>query len=82
MQDQHKDAVDKVKILERKLESILLKRSAYIRKWGNDKENGGPFTEEDLDKALEDLAMDEVRIKQDLTEFELMADSRIDDLES
>jgi hypothetical protein len=42
---------------------------------------GGPFTEGDLDRVLEELSYEEIQIKRELAELELLADSRINDLE-
>jgi len=81
LKNRHKDAAAQVKKLESELEKIRLQRDAYVEKYGADRARGGPFTEEDLNRALERLTVEETRIKRELSELELLADSRIADLE-
>lgn len=58
-----------------------MQRQAYIRKFGIDSVNGGPFTDEDLDYALEELSVEEIQIKRNLMEYEILSNDRIADLE-
>ncbi len=67
--------------MEKKLEDIDLERQIYIKKFGVDSAKGGPFSEKDLDIALENLSEQEVAIKRELAELALLTDNRVFDLE-
>ncbi len=78
----HADSINKTASLEARLEALEQERLVYIRKFGDDSVNGGPFGESDLDAALSALGEEEVLVKRELSEASLLAESRIGDLET
>jgi hypothetical protein len=67
-------------ILRRQLEEIFEQREIYIKKFGEDSVKGGPFTERDLDTALDSLRKEEIATKRELAELTLLTGKRAFDL--
>lgn len=81
LKEKYAEATKTERVLQKKLEDIDLERQIYIKKFGVDSAKGGPFSEKDLDIALENLSEQEVAIKRELAELALLTDNRVFDLE-
>ncbi len=81
LRKEHSNASAREKALLSKLEKVELQRQAFVRKYGADSTSGGPFTEQDLDAALQGLSLEEVEVKRELAEVAILADTRFGDLE-
>lgn len=81
LKGRHKEASERLKKLEANLESIAIQRQVYVRKFGVDQEKGGPFTKPDLYQVLEELSTEEVQIKREMAEHEILVDTRVDEVD-
>jgi len=81
LKDQHADAAEELRHLMSLLDKIESQRSLYIEKFGRDSVGGGPFTEQDLDYALETLALEEVTVKRQLAELQVIEQTPFDQLD-
>jgi DNA invertase Pin-like site-specific DNA recombinase len=77
----HSEAASRERALLSRLDKVELQRQAYVRKFGADSTSGGPFTEQDLDAALQGLSLEGLEVKRELAEVALLADTRFGDLE-
>ena len=67
--------------LEVQLQEIESQRGLYIEKFGRDNTSGGPFTESDLDIALERLANEEMETRHKVVELQIIEQTPIADLD-
>jgi DNA invertase Pin-like site-specific DNA recombinase len=82
LQTQHKDSSKRKREIETKLESIQNERDAYIEQYGKSVSQGGRFTENDLERALERLSNEEAIIKGELSEILFLSNSQFSNLDN